>query len=69
MEEKYIQKLDYLLESLRAHMNLFIYEAKAGLEDIAQEQLARMTEDLKMIQDTFLEAKKAAKGQKTSKKK
>jgi len=55
MKEEYIKKIDILLESLRAHMNLLIYELKAGIDEYAEEQLKRIYEDFLEIKDTFKE--------------
>jgi hypothetical protein len=53
MKEEYIKKIDILLESLRAHMNLLIYELKAGIDDYAREQYKRIEEDIDEIGGTL----------------
>jgi len=53
MKEKYVQKIDVLLESCRAHMNLLIGELKAGVDDWAEEQLRRLENDVLKIREAF----------------
>jgi len=57
MNEKYVNKIDIILESLRAHMNLLILELKQGLDDYAEKQLKRIKEDVKEIEKTFYKGK------------
>lgn len=69
MDEKLIREIDFLLGSLKHHMDLFFAELREGYLEIAENQLVRMTEDLTLIQDAFEKTKKASKTQKTAKKK
>jgi len=54
MKEKYVNEIDVLLESCRAHMNLLIGELKVGVDDWAEEQLRRLENDVLRIREVFM---------------
>jgi archaellum component FlaC len=65
MKEEDVKKLDILLESIRAHMNLFIFPMKEKTFDFAEIQLQRLESDIRELRRIF----ELAKGDKTSEEK
>jgi len=67
MKEKYVNEIDVLLESCRAHMNLLIGELKVGVDDWAEEQLRRLENDILRIREAFERGVKEMRSEKKEK--